>query len=358
MKKIKQYFKNLDDLHYNFQEIDGYNLPFNFIVSPREPGKTTNFLLFKCYLTFIEKGETLIYLVRNATEITAEFISSIESQINKFLITPIEIKYRLSSLTKSIVDVFVNDKHFIRFISLNAPIVRIKKTIINNPSYIFMDEFIINPEFKETYLPGEFKRFKEVYTTYRRSKENLKCYFCGNPYSLYNPYFVGFGINTKLLKPGARIVNKNVIVQCYELKPELIEYILKVNPLYQFDDSYKNYALNGIAVNDLNIPLCEKVQGFSLQYIFRYDNSFLGVWRKNLFLDDDKFKYWVSDIKDFSKRREVLCFDFNEMIEGTSLYSREDKLKLYKIVNAMNKRLIYFDSIPSYYMFVEIYKFL
>ena len=56
----------------------GYNLSFNFIISPREPGKTTNFLLFKCYLSFIEKNETLAIgagqekLVEKAIDIATE----------------------------------------------------------------------------------------------------------------------------------------------------------------------------------------------------------------------------------------------------------------------------------------------
>jgi hypothetical protein len=31
----------LDNLHYSFTKIDGYNKPFNFIISEREAGKST-----------------------------------------------------------------------------------------------------------------------------------------------------------------------------------------------------------------------------------------------------------------------------------------------------------------------------
>lgn len=353
-EELNKYFKNLDNMHYDFHELDGYNKTFNFVVSPREPGKTTAMELFKIYLPFITKGETFIMLVDNATDITPEYITSIEEGTNKFLINPIEITYKVTSLKTGIVDCYVDGKRYIRFISLNCPIVRIKKTIINNISYMGKDEFIKNPKFKEKYLPGEYDRFREIYNTYRRNKPNLKVYFLGNPYSMYNPYFVALNINTKRLIPGARIIGETFIIQLYVLKPELVDYILKTNPLYKFDDSYKNYALNGVAVNDLNIPIEEKVYNHSLTYIFKFEETYIGIWKNNLPFENDNI-YWCNKITDFSSKRNVVCFNFDDMLEGTTLMTRDDKLRFSKLKYAMSQRKVTFESIEIYYMFTEIY---
>ena len=42
----------LDDLHYTTRKIDGYNKPFNFIISAREAGKSTYITLKKVYEQF------------------------------------------------------------------------------------------------------------------------------------------------------------------------------------------------------------------------------------------------------------------------------------------------------------------
>lgn len=52
-----------DKLHYNTTKIDGYNLPFNFIISEREAGKSTAIVLDKIYKAFIKYGYHQLWYV-------------------------------------------------------------------------------------------------------------------------------------------------------------------------------------------------------------------------------------------------------------------------------------------------------
>ena len=85
----------LDNLHYDYREIDGYNKAFNFVVSPREPGKTSMMWLKKIYLPWKRDKRPWIYLVRQSVEITSALIDSIaDTIINKFTDDDIHFYYK------------------------------------------------------------------------------------------------------------------------------------------------------------------------------------------------------------------------------------------------------------------------
>ena len=96
--------KELDNLHYDFREIDGYNKPFNIIISPREAGKTTAAWVKKVYRPWIKSHKPWLYLVRNANEITESLISGIETPISKFN-DPIQLIYARQDLESGICDI-------------------------------------------------------------------------------------------------------------------------------------------------------------------------------------------------------------------------------------------------------------
>lgn len=72
------------------------------------------------------------------------------------------------------------------------------------------------------------------------------------------------------------------VVQVYELKPELKAYLLKTNPLYQFDDAYTAYAFDAAAPNDANIKLCPLCpESFSLRQVLHKGEKYIGIFRAN-----------------------------------------------------------------------------
>ena len=304
-----------DKLHISLRRVDSYNKPFNFIISEREAGKSSA-ILTKAYKLFKKKHRTTLIIRRLIADITETYIQDTAKVINKFLSKDkqIELEFKKGSIKDGVVDVYCQGKHFLRVIALSNPMSRIKSTMVKNPAMIVFDEFICNNRAGEKYIDQEAFKFKEIYNTYQRERHGytLKCYFLGNPYSLYNPYFSDLEVNTFDLKPGAFIVGKNYIISCYKIKQALKDLILKRNPLYQFDESYRRYAFDGLAVNDSQFIIKpNKPDNFQLRYIFKINNRYLHIWANN----DNPWEacsYWIeSSLKTESSRISINRKVFN-----------------------------------------------
>ena len=349
--------KQLDNIHFNTRKIDSYNVPFNFIISEREAGKSTAVWL-KSYRGFVETGATTLVIRRKVVHITKAYIDDIAQIINKFTDDNVKFEYSQSSLKEGIVDIYINGKRFLRICALSIDITALKSLVLRDLKYIIFDEYICNQRFGEKYLKDEATKFMEVYNTFRRESENLKCYFMGNPYSLFQPLHMFFNVPTSKLKRGAIITDKkSYVIQCYEITQELREKILADNPLYQFDNSYTKYAFEGQNVNDQNIIVKEKCPpNFKLMYVFKSANKYIGLYRASIWIETDII-YYAQFIngETVSKRRDIICFDFEELVERVVMLSPEEKYKFQRMKDAMRKRLIAFSSIECYYLLEEIY---
>lgn len=350
-----------DNIHYNLNKLLSYNKTFNFVISSREAGKTTACWLY-AYKLLRVKNKTTIVIRRLIADITDTYISDIENVINKFQDDDKQIKliYKKGSIKDGIVDVEVSigDAEpipFFRVIALSNPMMRIKSLMYPNLGLILFDEFICNTRLGEKYLNNEVFKFKELFNTFQRESKQLRCIFMGNPYSLYNPYFTWIEVNTKNIYEGSFQVGNTWVVECYKLTDELKEFILSRNPLYQFDDSYTQYAFDGRAVNDKQIRILEKLpEHYSLRYVFYIEGKKLCIYRNDE-LDPDNW-YWVGiDDNYTSTRRDIITFDYNTLIEGTILINNEDK-KIFRLIkNGFRFRRMQFKSIQESYLFEQIY---
>lgn len=351
-----------DNLHYSFRPIDGYDLAYNFTISCREPGKSSNFFIEKAYPFWKKTKAPLLYLVRNIVEITEGLILTIQDNIlNKFFDDNVKFEYSKASLRDGIVDIRIHNELFMRIEALSITERKMKQTILNKVSMIVFDEFIINPKYGEKYLKGEADKFKTLYDTNKRDRfdtsKPLKCYFLGNPYSLYNPYFVWLGIHPADLKLGSFYTNGYCVIDYYKMKPELREKLLKENPAYIFDEEHASFALDGQAVNDKNIKVVkQQPMNYHLRFVFKIENKYIGIFQNNYWEDhaDLYFCQFLSD-KEISKRRIAYCFDFADLVNGSEIISNEDKNRFNKFRIAMRKRLVAFQSIDCYYLVEEIY---
>ena len=371
-----------DNLHYSYRPIDGYNKAFNIVISPRELGKTSQMWMDKIYTPWKKNHKPWIYLVRQAVEIDDALIESIFStNMNKFTDDNLHPIYKSSSFSDGIVDIFLEVKHlekkevkqddgslkmedvevsekflFFRIVSLNIKMYRIKKAILRNIAGVFMDEFIINPEFAEKYLPKEFERLQEAYSTWRREADGvLKMYFVGNPYSLFNPLFVGLKVDIAKLKRDSFYVGDYFIIHWAVLSDELRNKILEENPFYKFDEEYSNYAVDGCAVNDKNIRVGKQPKNFYLSFVLKMNGKFIGVFQNN-YMESLEDRYFCKFLDEVSARRTIYCFDFTEMVERSILVSMDERMKLKRYKEAMRKRLVTFEDINVYYYMEEVYK--
>lgn len=353
----------LDNIHYSFKSIDGYDKPFNFVISAREDGKTTMFDVQKIYKAW-KKGQPTIVLKRMITNITDDYIMSFEGILRKFGIN-ITLSYKLGEIKEGIVSVYAHEGEeekslFLKVIALNVRTDQLKSLFIKNPAYMLLDELILQPHSKQDkYIDREAWKVCELYNTYRRENPRLKFYGLGNPYSLYNPYFVFFGIDPATLKHGTIQSGEIWAVDNHALHPDLVAKLKRENPLYNEANGdafqeYSKYALKGEAVGDSAIKICkQRPEGYALTCCFRYEGSYIGVYKGN-----GEFSYWAGQIKDEGTRRKVFAFSFNDLVDGSSLISFHDRVEFASLRKAIANRNIAFDGVQSNYEIEEIYKHL
>lgn len=354
-----------DNLHWDFREIDGYNRPFNSVISEREAGKTTA-LWHKGRLLF-EKGATFILTRQQKVSITDVYLHDCENVINKFIDDP-EKRFRFlfnkGALDSGIVDVRAQvgkgePRLMFRCIALSNQLSDMKSLMLPNCACHFGDEFIKDVRSGEKYLPREAWKYNELINTFQREapNRNFKSYLFGNPYSRANPYFVQWGVDISKLKRGTIWTNAQCVVQCYEIKPELREFIKANNPLYQFDNAYTRYAFDGLAINDSNMILKEKQpQGFQLFCVVIIEGNKIGLYSS--YVTSVDYVFWVGPVKDLSRTRVAYAFDFSDLQQGCVLIDAYGKNLLSRFAAAMAVRKVAFANSQYGYWAEQVYNFI
>lgn len=313
---------------------------------------------------------------------TSAYIDDVASLLNKFLKPEhqIQLVYLKGDIGSGIGDVRVapadvkvsyhtakNYPVFFRIIGLSTPMNRIKSMMLKNVRYIFFDEFIANVRGGEKYLTGdEFFLIKEIYTTYNReSKRPIKILCAGNPYSVYCPLFNGLGVDSTKLKPGSFVVGPDYVVNCYQTSPELKKWILKHNPMYEFDEGYKRYAFGGEAINDANIRIQKtEPRGFKLVWVFKLGNDFISIHQGTSDRSiKEPYKYWVCKhgpdwLNKVSKRRRIFALNYKDLIEGVVKWSPHAYLHLNSLRDAMGRRQVVYNCVDASYMLEDIEAYL
>ena len=202
------------------------------------------------------------------------------------------------------------------------------------------------------------KEFLEIYNTYFRIDDfKAKMYFLGNPYTIYNPYFLYYGVNFNELRPGNIQSGKTWVVQNYKMNPKLLEHMLEVNPLYQEDEEYKAYALEGKSVNDTNIRLGKMKNNYKLMHLISIGKATIGIYRNFDFNNRDD-SYYCEYFKNNNCNRDVFCFDFNDLMEGKVVYSRFESSRFEAFKNALRLNRVEFENPAVYNQIIEIYSYL
>lgn len=356
-----------DNLHIDsdISKLDGCNKYWNFIITERETGKTT-LMLKKLYNAFKQSRQPSIILRRYQTDITDMYLDDLLKTIKDFTKDDsLEFTKKGNSKDGGMIDVYLKgfDTVFFRVIALNTPVSRLKSMRLDRVKYIFFDEFICNKRLGERYLNDEPFRVKEINTTYKRftdldnegNHKDIKKYFFGNPYSLFNPFFSDKRVNTNLLYPGAFISQDNYVIWCYQLKDELRAKILANNKDYQFDEAYKRYAFDGRAIQDAEIRVITKQpENFKLMYLLKIHNIVIGVYG-GVILEPDKLFYWCKKVDNFGKKRDIVCFDFGDMANRTVLLDNGGKWIYARLKESIERRWIAFASIEESWLLEEIY---
>ena len=362
-----------DNLHWDFREIDGYNADFNLVVSEREAGKTTA-IWRKNKLTF-DRGATFLLTRQRKVSISDIYLNDCAGVINKFIADPkkrVRFHFAKSQIEKGIVDVYASTyekgsrpRIFFRCVALSNKMSDMKSLYLPNCVYHVGDEFIVNTAAGEEYLDREGWRYKELINTFIRESYNtpyrFKSYLFGNPYSRANPYFIELGIDISKIKRGKTIVSQNgkAVLQCYEIKQELRDFILKNNPLYQFSDEYTRYAFDGLAVNDAHMIIKPKQpEGFRLLIAIRIEGKILGIYQAPF--TEDNLSYWVGSIPaNLSANRPLYAMSFRDLQTfNTVLFDSYSKKILQGFKFAMSTRRVAFQNSQFGIWAEEIYTYI
>ena len=364
-----------DSLHYNISEDEGYGCPIMWILSPREPGKTTSIMLDRVYADFRKKGLPTVALLYHAADCTDEYMQSFENTINSYKGYEIHTRYSKGGIKNGLTTIYEKDTNlpFIHVIALNAPLTRLKRINLGKVSCMWLDEAMVNVMIGEKYIQGLAMKWNEIYTTLARHSypDTLKCYFTGNLYSRFHPILSHLGVDCSKMSIGRKFVTKGtkvinvggkqvrvdtkVLVNCLNLKPELREYILRHNPGYVFDDTYQKY-FEGVAIADMGLPIQEqRPEGYRLGYVFRVGQSYLWIWKSTEYVGDDKCRFWLEVKKEPpGSRRDVFVVNLDDMMNNTMLAkSFSGTFEILRFF--IGRGAVSFQSPEAFYMMQQIY---
>jgi len=181
----------------SLKDIDGKRPEIYMIVTNRTGGKTT-FYGRLVVNRFIKKHEKFILLYRYKYEledISVKFFNDLHS-----LFFPTYYMTEKWVCQNSIVELFLNKKSCGYAICLNSA-DQIKKY-----SHVFSDvTSMVFDEFQSetgNYCTNEITKFQSIHTSIARGQGKqsryVPVYMLSNPVSLINPYYVAFGIHTRL----------------------------------------------------------------------------------------------------------------------------------------------------------------
>lgn len=356
-----------DDIHWNCDWCDSYNKVYNICISARGTAKTTK-LCRKMYKQYVHWHTHWLILRRRPVDITEGYIRSIGITINKFL--PVHKRIRLyfnkGDMSQGQVDVYLDKektKLFFRVQALSIPSERSKSNMIPDVSTIWFDENI--PDRANAYLSDEIIKFRDVYGTYSREynkydgKRFTKVWLTGNPYTLYNPFFSFLGIDLSLIKPGAKLVGDKYTLDFPIVSEELKAFIRKTNPDLDDNDDYVQYALNGVVMNDTKYKVSKnRPFNYKLKYVFRIGGSYLLCWKDNDGINMLRDKWYIEQTKFFKTTRKIYSIDFDNLIQGTCMLSRDIRVVMTGLKEGIGRRAVTYNNVNAAVLIESLYKVL
>lgn len=253
-------------MYYNIDDALSYNALFTMVMGGRGIGKTYS-AKKRAIKNFLNKGEQFVYMRRYKSELKK--ISTFFSDIAK--------EYPEHEFKSSAKGFFIDDKQAGFVMTLSTQVIE-KSTAYPDVSLIIFEEFLIDPASNYHYLRNEVETFLEAYSTVSRDRD-VRALFLANNISMYNPYFLYFGLHLADGETRCRVKDGDIIL----LKVSSEDF---ANHMFQTrfgrivaGTSYGDYAIGNVSLRD-DTEFLEKKQGTAYYYYgFYYGGDFYGVWR-------------------------------------------------------------------------------
>ena len=254
-------------MYYNIDSALSYNALFTMIMGGRGIGKTYS-AKKRAIKNFLTKGEQFVYLRRYKTELKKSVPTFFADVAKEFP------DHQFKATAKGL---YIDEQLAGFCMTLSTQIVE-KSTAYPGVTLIIFEEFLIDPSSSYHYLRNEVETFLEAYSTVARDRD-VRAVFLANNVSLYNPYFLYFGLQLIGEQTVVKAKGGDVIL----LKVSSEEF---ANHMAQTrfgkiiaGTSYGEYAIGNVALRDSN-EFLERKQGTAYYYFgFFFNGEFYGVWR-------------------------------------------------------------------------------
>lgn len=252
---------------YNMLDIDG-ELPHTYIIcNNRSAGKTTCLLKEACENYINNKEKSMLIYRYNYELPSANTIFTDVLNIFDNLGKEITIKAHAKGL---FYELFLDGNSFCFACSLsNNDQLKKYSPFFSEVTLLIFDEFQLeNPR---KYLTNEVQLLLSLLMTVARgggkqSRDNLKLVLLGNSVTLFNPYFIYFGIHKRYQKDTNFLRGKGWVAE-FSVDKQASQAIRDNKFLKAFNgNDYMNYATNKDMLKDNDI-FCQKIQGKS-NYLF------------------------------------------------------------------------------------------
>lgn len=341
---------------FSIEKILTYNKPIMFITSSRSVGKSTNIGAF-CLLDFIKNGYKFIYVRRTKDEMQEtcqDYFSNAIRLINERTSIKIkDFKYHAG-------DYFIqlqNDekpKHcgYAKGLSLEG---KYKSKPFDNVGTILYDEFL--PKFETQYLGNvltdperEPVLMSSLYGSVDREignafRSSTRIIFSGNTSTIYNPFFIYYGITKYLFKDAkAKIINpKNEAWILQRITGVDATADFKNSILYAISsDQEREYNFQNSGADDFNADFIAKPRGhFSHLTFLKLD----GVTYQAVKADQDFYIFKYNG----APNDRVISLDFSSFRSRDFMlvkqwHTRSDLLMIH---DAYTRGCLWFDSVQT-----------
>ncbi len=257
----------MDSMYYNVDSALSYNALFTMIMGGRGIGKTFS-AKKRAIKNFLNKGEQFVYLRRYKTELKKAVPTFFADVAREFP------DHKFKSTSKGL---YIDEQLAGFCMTLSTQVVE-KSTAYPDVTLVIFEEFLIDPSSSYHYLRNEVEIFLEAYSTIARDRD-VRVLFLANNVSLYNPYFLYFGLRLTGDETIAKAKDGDVIL--LKVSSEAFADHMAKTRFGKIiaGTSYGEYAIGNVSLRDSN-AFIEKKQGTAYYYFgFYFGGDFYGVWR-------------------------------------------------------------------------------
>lgn len=325
--------------------------PLNLLKGQRGVGKT--FFYKKRGITRGYKdGKKFVWLRRYETEIDTKFRNDFLADIIKAANDPLS---EFSDADRKLFhapeyslkngDITFNGKHvgYYRALSKQA---QNKSTSFHDVDDLYFDEYLIMPGSNLHYIPDEYSKFLELYSTIARTRPGFHAYLIGNNMSWADPYTLALRIKptkdrfTKIKNPAN---NKTIALLEMYTDRQFADALYKTafGQLVQ-GTQYGNYAIENESLTDNEDFIAQRSPTSYFRFALRYNGIYYGFWldqQQGIMYVNTKCDHTSPNI--YSLNRDDHTINTYLITHKRSIYVMRELATLYKTGN------LYFDTVTT-----------